>query len=64
MVTTMRGDFMGSTGLHLAANEQYLIGETMAEQAAVDMNDIQTGNHIPIRRVAVSCLSHTRTVRK
>ncbi|XP_067933433.1 uncharacterized protein [Watersipora subatra] len=53
MVTTMRGDHMGSTGLHLAANEQYLIGETMAEQAAVDMNDIQTGNHIPIRRVAV-----------
>lgn len=53
-MTTMRGDSMGSTGLHLAANEQYLIGETMAEQAAVDMNDIQTGNHIPIRRVAVS----------
>jgi len=25
----------------------------MAEQAAVDMNDVQTGNHIPIRRVAV-----------
>ena len=45
---------MGSTGLHLAANEQYLVGETMAEQAAVDMNDVQTGNHIPIRRVAVS----------
>jgi len=50
---------MGSTGLHLAANEQYLVGETMAEQASVDMNDIQTGNHIPIRRVAVRLLTCT-----